>query len=231
MINSKQTPQWLTTFPSLEALWDEPNLRKILAAAKEINLPAGTIVFRNSQKCSSYFLLVEGSIRVYTISIHGREIVLYRIAPGQACVLTTTCLLAKQAYPAEGIAERDSRGLTIPMYSFQQALDQSMEFRRFVFASYGQRLSELIALVGEVAFRRIELRVAEFLLKQADTEGSLAITHQALATELGSAREVVSRQLKEFERNGWVKLHRGKIKLLDAASLQAMVRIEKSQDI
>lgn len=227
MIPFKQKPQWLAAFPGLEPLWDDPITRKVLAAAKPVNLPAGTIVFRDGQECSTYFLLVEGSIRVYNLSDYGREIVLYRIAPGQACVLTTTCLLAKQSYPAEGIAERDSRGVVVPITNFQQGLDQSAGFRRFVFTAYGQRLSELIALVGDVAFGRIDVRLAEFLLKQAEAEGTLAVTHQAIAIELGSAREVVSRQLKEFERNGWVGLHRGKVELLEPTALQALVDREK----
>ena len=222
-----QKPQWLTALPHLEPLWNDPVTRKLLETAKPVDLPKGTVVFRDGQKCGTYFLLIEGSIRVYNLSEYGREIVLYRIEPGQACVLTTTYLLAKQPFPAEGLAERDSRGVIIPISNFQRGLDQTAEFRRFVFAAYGQRLSELIALVGEVAFGRIDMRLAEFLLKQADGEGALAATHQEIATEFGSAREVVSRQLKDFERNCWVELHRGKVILLESAALQALVIREK----
>ena len=102
-------PKWLTA-SDLESLWGDAISRKVLATAKPVSLRAGTVVFRDGQECGTYFLLIEGSIRVYTLSDRGREIVLYRSEPGQACVLTTTCLLATQPYPAEEIAEQDSRG-------------------------------------------------------------------------------------------------------------------------
>lgn len=152
----------------------------------------------------------------------GREIVLYRVDAGETCVLTTACLLAHEAYSAEGITESQVRAVTISARTFHELLGRSTVLREFVFRSYGSRISDLMLLVEEVAFKRIDLRLARFLADRADAGGNLGATHQAIAVELGTAREVVSRQLKEFERQGLVALSRGRISVRDAAALREM---------
>jgi CRP/FNR family transcriptional regulator len=182
---------------------------------------AGSALFQDGDACGHYFLLLEGCIRVQKVSESGREIVLYRVEPGQACVLTTTCLLAGQRYPAEGVAEGDSRGLLLPQAHFQVGMAESPAFRRFVLDGYAQRLSELILLVQGLAFGRLDVRLAEYLLRHGRDTRCLAATHQAIAAELGTVREVVSRQLKEFERHGWVRLQRGQVELVDRRALRS----------
>lgn len=162
-----------------------------------------------------------GRSRVYKISESGREIVLYRVAAGGTCVLTTTCLLGHSHYPASTVVEEAIRDVVVPAATFHQLMVESEVFRRFVLSNYGDLISDLIVLVDEVAFHSIASRLAGLLVAG---QGNLTATHQQLADELGSAREVVSRELKEFERQGWVKLGRASIEVLDRAALQDQAR-------
>lgn len=136
------------------------------------------------------------------VSASGRELILYRVGPGQSCVLSTTCLLAGETYPADGITETPVRAAVIPKTQFEEALQRSPVFRRFVFASFAKRVSGFIMLLEEVAFARMDCRLAQHLLDRTTDDGVVMCTHHALAAELGTAREVVSRLLKEFERRG-----------------------------
>ena len=189
--------------------------REIIDSAKQVSLPANTTVFYQGASCENYLLVIQGAVKVFTRAINGREIVLYRVTQGQSCTLTTTCLLANDDYPAEGVTESEVSALAIPLKEFNRGLTQSVSFREFVFNSYSKRLSDVITLVGEVSFNRIDIRLAKQLLNLMDKDHCLFITHQDLSTELGTAREVISRQLKTFEEKGWLSLSRGKIQLND----------------
>ncbi len=211
---------WLDRFPGLRAL--EPETAAALErGAQLVDLPAGQTVFGTGDECHNYLLVLDGSVRVQMTSESGREIVLYRVDSGESCVLTTSCLLAHEAYAAEGITETLVRAVAIPARLFLDLLGRSPALRNFVFTTYGSRIADLMILVEEVAFGRLDLRLARFLLKRG-VQHEVDMTHQALAVELGSAREVVSRQLKEFERHGWVKLSRGRIRVLDPAGLERL---------
>ncbi|MFA7096501.1 MAG: Crp/Fnr family transcriptional regulator [Gammaproteobacteria bacterium] len=214
-------PAWVNAFSALRHL-DDPAWRKTLAAAKLVTLPPGVTVFRHGDRCQNYLLVLEGSVRVQKVSDSGREIVLYRVEAGEGCVLTTSCLLAGERYPAEGITETEVRAVALPSEHFQEGLAGSAGFRNFVFATYGKRIIDLIVLVEDVAFGRIDIRLAQCLLNHADRTHPIESTHHDIATELGTAREVVSRQLKEFERRGWVRLGRGRIEILDPPALRAL---------
>ncbi|MDA8229983.1 MAG: Crp/Fnr family transcriptional regulator [Magnetospirillum sp.] len=204
-------------FTDLAAL-DADALRVLDASARPVVIPAGTVVFTEGGACSVYMLVTDGSVRVQKVSDGGREIVLYRVERGQSCVLTTNCLLAGENYSAEGVAETEVRALTIPAATFRVLLARSEVFRDFVFATYAARISDLLMLIEEVAFGRIDVRLAGWLAQRQTPEG-IRTTHQEIATELGTAREVVSRQLKEFERRGWVALYRGRVEVRDASAL------------
>ncbi len=208
---------WEALFPYLHhAEDDKPWLAN---AIQEITLPAGSLTFRQGDTCANYLLVVSGSIKVIARSPSGREIVLYRVKPCGSCVLTTSCLLSGTQYPAEGITETDVHALAIPARAFNEGLALSEGFRQFIFDSYGQRLVEVIALVEEVSFGHINQRLARYLCEHCDNKDTLNKTHQELATELGSAREVISRQLKDFEQRGWIEPQRGRIRLLEPESL------------
>jgi CRP/FNR family transcriptional regulator len=210
--------RWKKLLPQLADI-DAPGAAGFLDQAREVNLPAQTTVFHQGDRCSHYMLVLEGGVKVLTRALNGREIVLYRLGAGDSCVLTTSCLFGNTRYPAEGVTETATTALTIPAAVFQRALQDSVAFRTFVFQSFSAHLASVISLVEEVAFGRLDSRLARQLLDNCDTEQVVRTTHQALATELGSAREVISRLLKELELQGRLEMQRGSIRILDRAAL------------
>ena len=191
----------------------------LIQQSKQVVLPAKTTIFHPGESCQNYMLVISGSIKVFTCSENGKELVLYHITRGNSCIITTSCLLSTEKYPAEGVTESDVVALVIPAKVFNQYLDESTSFRKLIFESYSKKISTLIALINKISFSRLDLRIARFLLENSSVNTPLIITHQSLATELGSAREVISRQLKEFENKGWVKLSRGKIEIFNHDAL------------
>ncbi|MBU0499627.1 MAG: Crp/Fnr family transcriptional regulator [Gammaproteobacteria bacterium] len=214
---------WVDAFPALSKL-NEPLRLQLVQGAVLVTVPAGSVVFQEGGGCQNYLLVLEGSVRVQKLSESGREIVLYRVEAGQSCVLTTSCLLAGESYSAEGIAETEVRAVVVPKALFQQLLANSEQFREFVFALFGERIAGLVMLIDAIAFGRMDGRLAATLDRMAIHSEIIEITHQNLARELGTAREVVSRLLKEFERHGWLELKRGQILLRDRDALRGLVR-------
>lgn len=212
---------WIDSFPGLAAL-EAPLRAELEAAAKRIRLPQGSRIFGPGQSPTSYVLLIDGDIRVSQVSEGGREIVLYRVAPGESCALTTTCLLGGDEYQAEAIAETDVEAVAIPRSMFDDMIGRSPAFRRFVLAGFTHRVTDLFKLVDDIAFRRMDARLAGKLLELAGSCDELAMTHQQIAIELGTAREVVSRLLNELQRRGWVSSARGVVRLVDRAALQRL---------
>ena len=210
---------WQQSFPHLYELNDAV-INDLMNNAGKISMPAKATAFHQGDACSNYLLILSGRIKVLTRAENGREIVLYRLGDGDSCVLTTSCLFGNARYPAEGITETEVTALAIPAEKFHDAIQQSKPFREFVFSSFSSHLGSLIALVEEVAFGKLDIRLARHLLKHCTDITTIETTHQQLATELGSAREVISRQLKDFESRGWLKLHRGSIEILDKQSLE-----------
>ena len=206
----------LAAFPSLAGL--STTILREFAGLKPLQLPKGTVLFRDGDRCQGYVFVMHGSIRVQKMDPEGREIVLYRVEDGQTCMLTTSCLLAGRSYPAEGITEEATELVLLPAERFD-ALLADPDFRRFALAMISDRIAELMALVEDVAFGRMDVRLARRLLELDDGTHSLQLTHQQLATELGTAREVISRILKDFERRGSVALKRGRVELSDLNGL------------
>ena len=204
---------WQQTFPQLSQINDAA-INQLMNEAGTIEIPANTTAFFQGDACSNYLLILSGSIKVLTRAENGREIVLYRLGGGDSCVLTTSCLFGNARYPAEGVSETDVTALAIPAGKFNDAIRHSQPFREFVFSSFSSHLGSLIALVEEITFGRLDIRLARHLLKATADDATVYATHQQLATELGSAREVISRLLKDLESRGWLKLQRGSIKIL-----------------
>jgi CRP/FNR family transcriptional regulator len=191
------------------------HLKALLADAQLLRAPRATVLFDAKQPCRGFPLLLEGSVRVTKSASSGREIVLYRVAPGQGCVLSGGCLLGHAAYSATGVAEEDVVLLSIPPALFHELL-QLEPFRRFVFGMYGERLADVMALTEELAFLRLDVRLAQLLIQRGPL---VRTTHQALADELGSVREMVSRLLRGFEERGWVELGRERITVRDGHAM------------
>jgi CRP/FNR family transcriptional regulator, anaerobic regulatory protein len=195
---------------------------QLFDASAILSLPENSTVFHQGDACKNYLIVLGGKVKVFTRAENGREILLYRLVTGDSCVLTTSCLLSNKNYPAEGKTETPVTALAIPVSRFNTALQQSVTFREIVFSAFSSHLSELITLVEEVAFGKIDVRLAKHLLTQCDDKNILSSTHQNIATELGTAREVISRQLKELESKDLIKISRGNIQIIDATALQSI---------
>jgi len=185
---------------------------------------AGESVFRDGEACANYLFLMEGVIRVHKISQEGHEITLYRIRAGEACELTTSCLLADDMYHAAAITETTTKIMLISKDYFQKALLHSEGFRRYVFASVEKGMHDLLSLIEDVAFGAVDRRLAKYLLAYQNDTAIVQVTHQALAIDLGTAREVVSRVLKKFEKQGWLYLHRGWLEVVNERALIHLVK-------
>jgi len=209
---------WIDRFGGLSKL-EEPIRKALIERSQIVELPSGTVIFGPGKAPESLLLLLEGTVRVQQVAENGREIVLYRVQAGESCVLTTACLLAYEDYLAEGLAETAIQAVAIPRAVFEDLIARSSLFRRFVFTAYSRRITDLFVVIEEVAFKRIDLRLAQKLLELGRSSGHVQLTHQQLATELGSAREVISRQLHEFQRRGWVSATRGDVRLTDIRAL------------
>jgi CRP/FNR family transcriptional regulator, anaerobic regulatory protein len=216
--NEDLLSRWLATFPELAELEDE-HRGDLLGSTRFNRLRGGDIAYRQGQTCQNYVMCIEGQTRVFKTSESGREILLYQVGPGETCVLTTSCLIAGSPFPAESTAETDVLHAALPASAFHRLMSASPRFRKFVLDHYGDLLSSLIMLVDEVAFASLDLRLARRLLAEADAHGVVAKTHQQLALDLGSVREVISRYLAEWERMGWVRASRGSIEVTNRAAL------------
>jgi len=208
----------------LPALLQQKEFQHIVKQSQQITVPANSTVFRQGDACENYLLVIHGQVKVFSRAENGREIILYRVHDGESCTLTTACLFARNLYPAEGITETEVSALMIPRQVFNQGLGESEDFRRMIFDQYAQRLSEVINLVEALSFSRIDIRLARFLLQLSLTSNNIETTHQKIATELGSAREVISRHLKDYERNGLIKLHRGSIEITNTSELEKVAQ-------
>ena len=214
-----QVPNWRDVLPDLDKSADEITCQ-LLDSSNIISLRQNSTVFRQGDACNNYLVILNGKVKVFTRAENGREILLYRLSQGDSCVLTTSCLFGHKNYPAEGQTETDVNALAIPVNQFNDALRNSETFREMVFSAFSSHLSELITLVEEVAFGKLDVRLAKHLLEQRDKNNIRTSTHQNIATEFGTAREVISRQLNEMESKGYIELHRGNIKINDIPALQ-----------
>ncbi len=202
---------------------DDTALRLIGARFEPVSVPDGTVLFQPGQACERLVLLTRGVVRVRMVSETGREIELYRVRPGDMCVMSVACLMGERPYQAEGLADGNIEGVAISRGLFRELLAQSEAFREMVINVQTRRIFDLITLVDELAFHRTESRLAARLLQKAGRDDAVAETHQELALDIGTAREVVSRRLKRFEMQGLVALERGRVRILDRAGLGAII--------
>lgn len=194
----------------------------LLAGAMPVSLPKGAVVFDENQPCQGFPLLLSGSVRVSKASANGRELRLYRVDAGESCILTSSCLLGHSTYPARGVVEQDVDMLILSPAAFKTLVASYSPFRNYIFNLFSERLTDLMQLVTAVAFQKLDQRLAALLVAKPSP---LRITHQALADELGSAREIVSRLLKGFSEQGWLRLAREQIDVTDAAALRRFAEL------
>lgn len=215
MIDQRQFTALQKIYPALAAL-PAAFQQALQQEAVLLKVPVGKVLFDLDGPCHAFVMVTAGSIRVTMPASNGREILLYRVQSGESCVLTVSCLMGNASYPARGVVESELTAVAISQPLFTHLVEQSAAFRAFIFRYFGERLTHLMALVEEVAFYKLDRRVAAWLLGREDV---IEATHQALADELGSVREVVSRVLKDMAARGVVRLERGQIHVLDRTAL------------
>ncbi len=198
-----------------------PISNRLLESSNLMRIPAGARLYREDQHCDRFMWLLEGTVRVYKHSPEGREITLYRVNPGDVCVLSLQSLLCGEGFPAEAVAETDLAGISLIQHDFEKALDLSNDFHRYLLKILSQRIGNVMRLVSEIAFQRLDLRLACLMgqLFERSQGRAIQMTHAQLARELGTTREMVSRILKELEHQKCIRLQRGEIHLVSSESL------------
>lgn len=188
----------------------------MLAEAKLHNFDKNTILFHEGMVCEHLMLIVDGCVRVFKESSEGREVTLYRVEPGQLCIHNLNNLVDGVQYPMLARTETEMRGLVIPRTAFKKALEESTSFRNYVLRTLTGRLSHMVDLISGFAFDRLDLRVAVWLAEQFERSSGhpIKVTHNDVADELGTTREMISRILKDFEHKRCIELARGKIHLV-----------------
>jgi len=199
---------------------DAAMAREFQRAASLARIPPGRDVFVQGDRIEAIPLLVSGVVRVYQIGESGREVTLYRFHPGESCVLTANAILTRQTFPAIATVEQEAEAILIPAETFRDWVQRHDLWRDFFIDLVSQRLASVMSLVDEVAFRRLDVRVAALLLERATSQNPIRITHQEIAAELGSSREVISRILEDLADRGLVRPERGSISIEDPAGLR-----------
>lgn len=188
----------------------------------QLKCPAGTVLFTPGQECPGFVRLTKGTVRVSLTAANGREVVLYRVGPGDVCLQTFACLTDGRTYSAEGIAETPLSGEIMPHADFRSAMTRNDAFRTEIMTAVARRFGDYEQLVEDVALTGFDARLARVLLRLADDQGRLSITHDALAAETASGRAFVSRRLRELSRLELVETHRGGLQILDRPGLIAV---------
>lgn len=217
------------TFEFLQQLNTEEQ-KSFLSQVKIISLDQGQFICLEGDDCQHLPLIISGQVRVYKIGESGREITLYRLRKGDSCIMTASCIVSQNIFPALAVTETDVEAIIIPASSLQNWLTNNSVWQKYIFGLLSQRLANVIEIVEEVAFRRMDCRIATYLLKMNHLNYencTIKITHEAIAQDLGTSREVVSRILKTFEQKELLLLARGTIQLKNMDGLFKIIEFER----
>ena len=220
MLTQEQYIHILHAFPFLRNA-DHKLVGDFQAEAFFARIPAGKDVFVEGDLPDAIALLISGVVRVYKVGETGREITLYRFGHGESCILTANAILSHKSFPAIATVEKDAEATMIPADTFRDWVKRYDLWREFVFELLSNRLSTLLAIVEEVVFKRMDRRVASLLLTKSKLQHPIRVTHQEIAAELGSSREVISRILEDFSQEGLVNSGRGVISILNLEDLES----------
>ena len=198
--------------------WPLARLEPLLESFQYRRLEGGATILREGQTCGAVPFVMEGAIRIFKVAESGREISLYRIEAGQSCILSLGCISGSPSFPATVVAEEPTLAAFVPHPTIKRFFAEGASFRDFVLDQYARRMTEVIELVEEVAFRKVDQRLAQCLAELSASQGSDSVTatHQDLADRVGTSREVVSRILKDWEGRGALETGRGSLRLLPA---------------
>ena len=215
MITEQQRNDLFRIYPVLEEV-DQDLLTQILSRASLVTLKEGILIFDELQPCNAFPFVISGRIRVFKQSVNGRELSLYHVTEGDVCVVTAGCLLGDEVYNASGLVKEDAELVMMTSGDFDLLLASNI-FRKFIFSLISKRIVELMRLVEEVAFHRLDARLAALLVRRGKR---INISHQELADELGTVREIITRLLSSFADSGIIKPGRGNIEIIDETALQ-----------
>ncbi len=206
----------VTAFPVFRHQ-DKPLAEQILSSSSHQRFHREQGFYSEGDRCPGIPFFLSGWVRVFKTGSSGREITLYEILPGETCILNAACILGSQQYPANAVALQDGSMLYLPEKVFHALIGEYPEMRSFIFSLFSRRFHEIIELIEEVTFGKLDVRLEDYLIEKAEND-ELETTHQVIANDLGTSREVVSRLLKDFERRGHIALSRNRIQLLNLLS-------------
>ena len=220
MLTQEHFSRILQALPILQRA-DRQLANEFRSEAYFARIPAGRDVFVEGDQAEAIALLISGMVRVYKIGETGREITLYRFGHGESCILTANAILSHKSFPAIATVEEEAEAVMIPAEVLRDWVKRHDLWREFVFDLFSDRLSTVMTVVDEVLFKRMDRRVAALLLTRSKTLHPVRVTHQEIAAELGSSREVISRILEDFAQQGLVESGRGTVEILDFEELTA----------
>ncbi len=199
-------------------------MRDLKEHSVKLTFSRGQQILHAEDQCSYLPIVLAGNLRVYRSHSTGREVTLYHIGRGESCFLTMNCILLQQRFPAWARAEEYTEALMVEAKAMQRWRDRYPFWQKYIFEVAASRLISVISVLSDIAFGRVDERVAQFLLQRYNDSGQneLHITHQDIANELGTAREVVTRALRALEEESAIKIGRGSIKVVDAALLASL---------
>ncbi len=221
MINDEILSRLKENYPFLQNLSEgEIDTLKNFSILKVI--PAGEMVFLEGDSCSFFSLIISGKVRVYKTGVTGREITLYRFGNGESCILTASCILSNNSFPAAAVVEEEVNAVLVPSELLREFVKGHDLWRKYFFDILANRLAEVMEIIDEVAFKKMDSRLADYLLLNA-IDYKLDITHLRIASELGTSREVVTRILKDFEKEKLIETVRGKINIINPLQLKSKI--------
>ena len=223
LLSTEQIRKIDSLFPVLKGLGEQAR-RQIFGSGLVAVLPKDQMLMQQNQQCQYIPFVISGLLRIYKLSPNGREMTLYRIGPGDTCLVSIACQIKGEDFPALAQIEEKAQLFMLPVGVYHEVLDRSLPWKDFVTNSLYEHLLEVMQTLEAVAFDRTDFRLMQWLLKKSQEQaGALHYTHEAIAIELGTAREVISRLLGELKNKGIVKLGRGKIELTDSARLEQLL--------
>lgn len=198
----------------------------LLSGTKPILYEQGENIHRPQSECAGVLLVKSGELRTYLLSENGKEVTLFRLGGGDACILSASCLLSNITFDVFIDAQQDTEVMLISSATFSQLQNSNLHVENFALRLAADRFSDVMWAMEQILFMSFDARLAVFLLDETSKTGedNLTLTHEQIAKLIGSAREVVSRMLKYFEKEGIVRLHRGGVEIIDKPALRKLVQ-------
>ena len=215
-------------FQHLCPIWDKltPAQQQLVSSSiVPRSLGKGAVLHDGSADCAGLVLIKSGQLRAYILSEDGREITLYRLLDHDICLFSASCVMRSVQFEIMISAEKDSEVFILPPYIFKKVMEESAPLANYVNELMATRFSEVMWLIEQIMWKSVDKRLANFLLEETTLEDSevLKLTHEAIANHLGTAREVVTRMLRYFQNEGYVKLTRGTVEITDRDGMEALI--------